>query len=407
MLQISKSVNSYKQGLKFLLVVLVALQFSACGSSYTPPTLPTDTWKRDPTPILTAGARRDGLLDIAIGDPDVLYDKDTGMWHLWYQTGRASSYTSSDNRMVIRHAQSKDAGSNWMVDSEPALTLPEDSSAWDANYSETPSVVYDPNAPADRRYKLYYSGASGMHPLGFPDYQIGLAISADGRNFTRIPASESPYHQAGLVLRAADALPDVKNLAGGIVADPEVQLIDGIYHLWFSSFANDADNRFLAFGISHATSADGIHWKASPNNPIPSLRNSDNAGGQQPSVAWNSELERWEMWFTSDTDKETAQIPSAFNPSLGFWRATSKDAITWEVDYSAPRDVYWRPASLDENNGLLTGGEVVIVDGIRHLFYTGWGSVNVPEGFIVPVRDSRKYVPAVLNLIHATQPADQ
>jgi hypothetical protein len=113
------------------------------------------------------------------------------------------------------------------------------------------------------------------------------------------------------------------------------------------------------------------------------------------------------MWFTSDTDQETAQIPSAFNPSLGFWLATSKDANTWKVDYTAPRDAYWQPDSPYESYGLLTGGEVVIVAGLRHLFYTGWGSVAVPEGFIVPVRDSRKYVPAVLNLIHATKQANQ
>jgi hypothetical protein len=328
------------------------------------------------------------------------------VWHLWYQTGRARAYTDDDTRMVIRHAHSPD-GAAWTVDAEPALALPEDTAAWDALFTETPSVVYDPDAPTDRRYKLYYSGASEQHPLGFPRYHIGLALSADGRTFRRLPAAESPYREAGLILRVADLLPDIEGLSDGVVADPEAQLIGGVYHLWCSSFAHDAEGNFLAFGISHATSSDGVHWRPSPDNPIPSLRNADNVGGQQPSVAWNPALARWEMWFTSDTDDEVNQIPSTFNPALGFWMATSPDALLWEVDYGAPRDVYWQPGSPYEEHGLLTGGEVVIVDGTRHLFYTGWGSIDVPEGFLVPVRDGRGTVPAVLNLLHATKGADR
>jgi hypothetical protein len=190
-----------------------------------------------------------------------------------------------------------------------------------------------------------------------------------------------------------------------VVADPEVRLINGVYHLWFSSFAHDVKNNFLAFGISHAASADGVHWVASPDNPVPGLRNAQNAGGQQPSVAWNPIRDRFEMWFTSDSDAEQEGIPSTFNPALGFWRAVSADGVIWTVNYGAPRDVYWRPDSPFEESGLLTGADVVIVGGVRHLFYTGWGSVGVPDGFLVPVRDRRGYVPAVLSLIHAVKDA--
>jgi hypothetical protein len=372
----------------------------------TLPDLPADNWIRDPEPILTAGAiGGDGWLDISIADPDALYDPAEGIWHVWYQAGRAKEYTSAENRMVIRHAHSADPGAGWVIEPQPALELPVDPSAWDATHTETPSVVYDPDAPADRRYKMFYSGASRMLDLGFPDYQIGLAISADGRTFTRLPEFESPYGRAGLVLGIAEALPDVPGLAGGVVADPEVQLIGGVYHLWFSSFAHDLKNNILAFGISHATSDDGIHWVPSPGNPIPGLRNAQNAGGQQPSVAWNPILERFEMWFTSDSDEEKKGIPSTFNPALGFWRAASTDGIAWTVDYSAARDVFWRPDSPDEEFGLLTGADVVIADGVRHLFYTGWGSVNIPDGFLVPVRDRRGHVPAVLGLFHAQKDA--
>jgi hypothetical protein len=374
----------------------------------TPPALPTDGWARDAAPILTAGAwGADGLQDQSIADPDVLYDPAEGIWHVWYQTARGKTYVSNQNVMVIRHAHSAEPGAGWIVDPQPALELPGDSSAWDATHSETPSVVYDPAAPADRRYKMYYSGAARILDLGFPDYRIGLAISSDGRIFSRLPESESPYGRAGLVLQIQEALPDLAGLAGGVIADPEIQLIDGTYHLWFSSFANDSKNNVLAFGISHATSEDGIHWVPSPGNPVPGLRNAQNAGGQQPSVAWNPVRGRHEMWFTSDADVEREGIPSSFNPALGFWMAASADGTAWSADYGAARDVYWRPYSPYEEYGLLTGADVVIVDGVRHLFYTGWGGVNVPEGFLVPVRDRRGYLPAVLSLLHAVKDAGE
>jgi hypothetical protein len=392
----------------FFLFTLLLTACDARPALVTPPDLPADGWIRDAAPILTAGEQgKDGLFDLSIADPDVLYDSSAGMWHLWYQSGRAKEYTSSENRMVIRHAQSADPGAGWNVDPQPAFELPEDRTAWDTTHSETPSVVYDPDAPADRRYKMYYSGASRILELGFPDYQIGLAISADGRTFRRLPESESPYGRAGLVLRLAEALADTAGIAGGVVADPEVQLIDGVYHLWFSSFAHDAKNNILAFGISHAASEDGIHWIPSPGNPVPGLRNAQNAGGQQPSVAWNPLQERYEMWFTSDADYEREGIPSAFNPALGFWMAASADGIAWSVDYGAARDFYWRPDSPHEEYGLLTGVDVVIVDGVRHLFYTGWGGINVPDGFLVSVRDRREFVPAVLSLIHAVKNAGE
>lgn len=195
--QAPKSLAPHKYALVILVVCSLALFLVACESDPPPPVSPdlsTDDWNRDSAPIITAGAYGDdGLLDISSADPDVLYDMHTGVWRLWYQTGRTSEYTASDNQMVIRFAQSIDNGSSWTVDPEPALVLSDDPSAWDATQTETPSVVYDHNAPEDRRYKLYYSGASGEHPLGFPNYQTGLANSADGRTFRRLPADESPY----------------------------------------------------------------------------------------------------------------------------------------------------------------------------------------------------------------------
>lgn len=376
-------------------------------ASVAPRDLPDDPWQRHAQPLFSAGTKgMDGLYDTAIADPDAVYDAASDTIHVYYQTGRAKIYVEKDPQMVIRHASSGDRGKTWKVDAEPVLSLPIDATAWDAKRSETPTVLHDPAAAADRRYKMYYSGAGKYHPSGFPEYSIGLAISSDGKNFKRLPAEESPYKEAGAVLRTPEALPDVKGLAGGVVADPEIHLLDGVYHLWFSSFANGQDGGLLAFGISHATSSDGIHWKPSPNNPIPELRNEQNAGGQQPTVAWNPARKLWELWFTSDSEEETAGILSTFNPSLGLWRATSPDAAKWQIEYKQGRDFYWRHRSPHEVYGLLTGADVLIVGSERHVYYTGWGNVGVPEGFLVPTRDGRGVVPSVLNLLRATRPVE-
>ena len=366
--------------------------------------VPNPQWIRCGTAVLRAGgAADDGRLNIATADPDVLIDPQTGTVRLWLQIGRAGSFSGEDYDMIIAHGESTDGGFSFEFDAQPALGLPADEQAWDRYWTETPSVVIDPDDIPSRRYKLYYSGARDLHSDGYPNYAIGLAYSADGRNFVRLPAAESPYGEAGLVLKVQDALPDVAGLAGGVVADPEVQWVAGVYHLWFSAAAQNSSGEFLAFGISHATSADGVFWIPSPDNPVPSLRNSIGIGGQQPSVTYDAHHDQWTMYFTRDGDDELEQMPSTFNPSLGVWSATSTDALVWTTDDKHARDFAWDGAWPDEAFGLLTGADVLWTSTQTHLYYTGWGRVAVPEGFVVPVRDDREYVPAVLNLLHATK----
>jgi len=59
---------------------------------------------------------------------------------------------------------------------------------------------------------------------------------------------------------------------------------------------------------------------------------------------------------------------------------------------------------LNEQVGLLTGLEVVIVNGVRHVFYTGWSADNPPPGFVVPTQNNT-FTPAVLTLLRATRSA--
>ena len=55
----------------------------------------------------------------------------------------------------------------------------------------------------------------------------------------------------------------------------------------------------LGYGISHATSTDGIHFTPQPNNPQLS-------GAAQPSVVKDPTSGVWELFYVSDTDQEKA-----------------------------------------------------------------------------------------------------
>ncbi len=160
----------------------------------------------------------------------------------------------------------------------------------------------------------------------------------------------------------------------------------------------------MAFGISHATSLDGVNWTSDISSPIPSLQWSGGFGGMQPSVAFNSSLGRWEAYFTSDTAEDLAAMPSTFSPSTGVWRGTSTDYENWSLD--ATERYFSRDSnSLHEQLGILTGLEVVIVDDVRHMYYTGWSPENPPPGFVVPTDSG--FEPAVLGLLHATRSAHE
>ncbi len=358
--------------------------------------------RRPPNPRFIAGRSfGDGQLDTAIADPDMRWDG--SRWHLYYQSPHGATF-NPPGAMIIRHASSPDLAT-WTFDETPSLSASSDAGAWDATHIETPSVVYNPDAPADRRYLLLYSGASAALPgYPFPAYSIGAAFSPDGVTFTRITAAESPKRKAGLVLTGADAYPDA---GGAIVSDPEVVLVGGTYHLWFSSFACGGAGcaTVAAFGIGHATSPDGIHW-AIDAAPVPSLlRSSANltTGGAQPSVIYDDIHCRWEMWLTNDKEGETDGQPVVFNNMAGLWHATSTDGMAWSIEYSGARDLVWDPSASGEHLGLLTGADVALNGVGRYLVYVGFDDQSVPTGSYLPDRTPAGFRPGVMTLNLATR----
>ena len=348
--------------------------------------IPPTPLQRDPTnPALTAGLTVDGLTDYTIADPDLSWDEATGAWSLYYMAARGTSI-ADDLRMVIRHATSAD-GLAWVLSEEAVFAAAEDRGAWDHTHSETPSVASRPDGDPDRRYVLVYSGANGdPEGLGFANYGIGAATSADGTHFERIPAEESPTGQAGQVLTWRDVYPDSE---AGVVADPELGFADGRWHLWFSSFAcSDGCTRVDAYGVAHAVSDDAVHWTADAQSPLPALLrdpDSPTTGGAQPSVAWDERSCTWSMWLSADEPGATDTQPVVFNNASAFYRATSDDGQAWTVDFDTPA-LGWDPEAPGEDLGLLTGADGAFHDGLPRLAYVGFSAEDTPAGFYLPVQ---------------------
>jgi hypothetical protein len=352
--------------------------------------------------VLPGTAFTDGKLDIHIADPDVRWDATASRWEAYWAAGHGTSYMSTDLVPVIRRATSVDR-MTWTIDDAPVFTAHPDTNAWDHDIAETPTVIYNPNAPADRRYLLMYSGANGTFPgYTFHDYAIGAAFSPDGRTFTRVPASESPHGKAGLVLEASQIHPAGSD---GIVADPELVLVGNTYHLFFSSFTCHGASCATVdtYGVSHATSPDGINWtiEASPIRSL--LRTSSlTSGGAQPSVVYSAAHCRWEMWLRADADADVTNQPVAFNNMAGVYKAESMDGLSWNVSYSFNRDFTWMQAEPGEGLGLLTGVDVAANGNGRLMLYVGFDDQNVPSGFVLPLRAGGT-TPGVFTLNVATR----
>jgi hypothetical protein len=364
--------------------------------------------RRAGNPRMIAGASfSDGKLDTSMSDPDVRWDAASSRYHVYYMASHAMMFNGADQVQVIRHASSPDR-MTWTVDDAPVFTAASgDTAAWDHTHAETPTVIFNPAAPADRRYLLMYSGSAGVFPYPgytFQNYGIGAAFSADGVNFTRVPAAMSPHGKAGLVLTGKQAYPASTN---GIVADPELALVNGVYHLWFSSFActGASCETVTDFGIGHATSIDGIAWTVT-DAPIRSLLRASadtKTGGQQPSVVYDAEHCRYEMWLTSDVGNENDAQPIEFNNMMGVYKAESMDGLTWSLNYQRPRDLAWSATEAGEHLGLLTGADVAQNSSGRLMLYVGFDDQNVPNGFFLPDRTPMGFRPGVMTLQVATR----
>ncbi|MBA3393910.1 MAG: hypothetical protein H0T89_14785 [Deltaproteobacteria bacterium] len=361
--------------------------------------------RRAGNPRLLAGRTfGDGKQDLSIADPDVHWDGTR--YRVYYSATHATTFAATDKVPVVRHASSADR-MTWTVDDAPVFTISADTAAWDRLHTEAPTVVENPAAPADRRYLMLYAGASRAFPFAgyaFPEYNIGAAFSADGITFTRITAAQSPHAKAGLVLTGQQAYP---GSTGAIVSDPDVAIIDGVYHVWFTSFActGPSCGTPTDSGIAHATSPDGITWTVR-EAPVRSLLRASadrKSGGQQPSVIHDAVHCRWELWLTNDLGAENDAQPTELANTMGVYHADSVDGLNWSINYARARDLQWSATEPGERLGLRTGIDVAQNTTGRLMLYVGYDDQNVPAGYTIPDRTTAGSRSGVMTLNVATR----
>jgi hypothetical protein len=304
---------------------------------------------------------------------------------MWWSTGVARTFAEAEGAPIhIKYAESRD-GIHWDVQAEPVLESRHDPMNWDDTKIETPSVIKVPSNPPARRYVMVYAGGNDAdYPPSdaqkYTWYQLGIAFSPDGKKFTRLPAAESPYagkasgfrKVEGLLLVGRDAFPGTAEVGNGLLADPEIVHDGTSFHLLFSSLATKADRtQFLAYGMSQATSKDGLSFTMAAGNPTV-------VGGTQPSVVKVGST--YELYLVHDSADDNLRIPTDFNPYLGPWKRTSPDLRTWS-ERSPAQELTFDVNVPSERYGWVKAGDMAYRDGIHRYYYAALGARDVPTDF--------------------------
>jgi len=188
---------------------------------------------------------------------------------------------------------------------------------------------------------------AGNHDIHFDSANNGLQLDA-------VFVSSSP--NAVLPAVACNSSAVVNLGASGAwdgtgVAEPEVVLVDGIYHMWFQGQSGNSTE------IGHATSIDGQHWTKDPNPVLSKDTTSwDSNRVGQPSVIYDGgEFKMWYAGWASDGIRK-----------IGY--ATSTDGVIWTKSSSNP--VLIPGASGFDRDGV-SDPEVVKVGPTYYLWYAG------------------------------------
>jgi predicted GH43/DUF377 family glycosyl hydrolase len=350
--------------LKFFMSLIISIVlFPSCTDGSSPEEF---SWTRDLLNPFVSGIGQ--ITDIS--DPTVLFDNNKyRMWGSCIQ--EEPGLEKEDWPAYIFYSESDD-GTAW---SDPVIVFSPSFGGWDNRKVEVPSVIKDDeeNDP-QRRYKLWYGGASDAEP---DLTKIGFACSPDGINWTRLPRNESPYSQDGLVLIPENVSPGDM----GVVSDPTVLIVNNAYYMWYNSFGEEE------LVICFAVSDDGIHWTKSEANPVlhgtPGTWEGEGPSGPDgfpcnvvhPSVSYNSDTGLFTMWYGSFSDTGLLYT--------GIGSAESLDGVTWSKSSHNPLLVPEKNAS-GEELGLVPAPCVIESDGIFHLYYGGYdksGTMKINHAF--------------------------
>lgn len=206
---------------------------------------------------------------------------------------------------------------------------------------------------------MWYGGAN----IDGPELaKIGFAFSADGVIWTQLPASTSPFFEAGFVLQAGYTGPG----DNGVTSDPVVLKENIIFHMWYNNWVSGG-----VILISQAISSDSIKWPRSPRVPVlrytPGTWEVVGLGLLQGNVAqctvlWDEDSSRFWMWYGSfDNSGELAYEGTGF--------CTFADGITWYIFQEAVFKP--SPSCPGEQRGVLPSPTVILRGLLLHVHYGG------------------------------------
>ncbi len=270
-----------------------------------------------------------------------------------------------------------DGRAGWDRASVDAVLTEGSAGQWDEGAVGMPCVIME--GPAD--YKMWYSGADAVpqsyEELLAADVAIGLATSADGLTWTRLPGNPVLTKTGN----AAD--PD-----GAFVGAACVLKVGATYHMFYTGAKSESfmTYSYLVPNICYATSADGITWARQGSviegvvdiqlvTPVPPTISIDAALYYSPWVIYDSDDSLYKMWFTTMSFSAQVSDPSELEgledsvaTTIGY--ATSPDCTTWTVQSTTTltKSATW------ENGGVAACS--VIKDAQEScfkMFYTGTG----------------------------------
>ena len=182
-------------------------------------------------------------------------------------------------------------GIHWTPSASNPVLRPNSSVMWKIKFVRDPSVIY-----TDQGFVMYYAGGDNANTW------INYASSDDGISWNEYPGNPI-LHPGAKQSWEAEA-----------VYAPDVLLIMGTYHMWYTG--KTGDNR----KIGHATSADGLLWVKDPANPVLGLGAADgfaSAGVAHPAMLINAD--GYHLWYAGTTEE--------YQDSIGY--AFSDDGIGW------------------------------------------------------------------------------
>jgi predicted GH43/DUF377 family glycosyl hydrolase len=262
--------------------------------------------------------------------PKVVFDEN--MYKMWYANEANSGVHS------IGYAVSTD-GFHWYRKVDKPVLSAGTNGRWDS-YGVSLGAVIKENGI----YKMYYTG----NPTHDGPYQIGLAVSPDGINWTKNPQP----------VLYADSLFEPNITAS------EVIKLNNTYYMYYSTVTS---NRRV---VCIALSDDGVKWKRYSQNPILSVTKQwEGTGTYYPSVI--------------KSNNKLLMVYQNYNdPATAFGMASSTNGIVWIKDTKNP--VFTKNDTYNHWTNYLQNPSIIQVNNEFRLYYVGynWSTYEAKIGVI-------------------------